>query len=81
LHGFWSLSFLLGWEPGPQEGSIEWEEDWDKFEDEGLHTFITFDAVILHFILMRPCRVLLFNIIMAILPINSTSTTTPNKTF
>ncbi|ONL93296.1 Calcium-binding EF hand family protein [Zea mays] len=24
-----------GWEPGPQEGLIEWDEDWDKFEDEG----------------------------------------------
>nr|CAB3502131.1 unnamed protein product [Digitaria exilis] len=24
-----------GWEPGPQEGTIEWDEDWDKFEDEG----------------------------------------------
>jgi len=26
---------LLGWEPGKQEGAIEWDEDWDKFEDEG----------------------------------------------
>jgi len=25
----------IGWEPGPQEGLIEWDEDWDKFEDEG----------------------------------------------
>lgn len=27
--------FVIGWEPGPQEGLIEWDEDWDKFEDEG----------------------------------------------
>jgi hypothetical protein len=26
---------LLGWEPGQQEGALEWDEDWDKFEDEG----------------------------------------------
>lgn len=26
---------LPGWEPGQQEGAVEWDEDWDKFEDEG----------------------------------------------
>ncbi|KAL5557705.1 hypothetical protein UlMin_033916 [Ulmus minor] len=24
-----------GWEPGIQEGAAVWDEDWDKFEDEG----------------------------------------------
>ncbi|KAG2543769.1 hypothetical protein PVAP13_9NG758600 [Panicum virgatum] len=24
-----------GWEHGTQEGTIEWDEDWDNFEDEG----------------------------------------------
>ncbi|EER92924.1 epidermal growth factor receptor substrate 15 [Sorghum bicolor] len=30
-----SVELPSGWEPGPQEGLIEWDEDWDKFEDEG----------------------------------------------
>ncbi|KAL6645273.1 hypothetical protein ACP70R_016881 [Stipagrostis hirtigluma subsp. patula] len=30
-----SVQLPSGWEPGPQEGTIEWDEDWDKFEDEG----------------------------------------------
>lgn len=30
-----SVELPSGWEPGPQEGAIEWDEDWDKFEDEG----------------------------------------------
>ncbi|XP_062216899.1 uncharacterized protein LOC133916996 [Phragmites australis] len=30
-----SVELPSGWEPGPQEGTIEWDEDWDKFEDEG----------------------------------------------
>ncbi|KAL6648861.1 hypothetical protein ACP70R_013085 [Stipagrostis hirtigluma subsp. patula] len=30
-----SVQLPIGWEPGPQEGTIEWDEDWDKFEDEG----------------------------------------------
>ncbi|GMI68966.1 Arabidopsis thaliana EH domain containing protein 2 [Hibiscus trionum] len=25
----------FGWQPGIQEGSADWDEDWDKFEDEG----------------------------------------------
>uniref|UniRef100_A0A5B6ZGV2 Putative epidermal growth factor receptor substrate 15-like n=1 Tax=Davidia involucrata TaxID=16924 RepID=A0A5B6ZGV2_DAVIN len=25
----------FGWQPGIQEGSADWNEDWDKFEDEG----------------------------------------------
>ncbi|KQK23831.1 epidermal growth factor receptor substrate 15 [Brachypodium distachyon] len=30
-----SVELPFGWEPGQQEGAIEWDEDWDKFEDEG----------------------------------------------
>ncbi|KAJ0969035.1 hypothetical protein J5N97_021912 [Dioscorea zingiberensis] len=29
------LSLFLGWQPGVQEGPCIWDEDWDKFEDEG----------------------------------------------
>ncbi|XP_059643375.1 uncharacterized protein LOC132285223 [Cornus florida] len=25
----------FGWQPGIQEGTADWDEDWDKFEDEG----------------------------------------------
>ncbi|KAK9270669.1 hypothetical protein L1049_026251 [Liquidambar formosana] len=25
----------IGWQPGMQEGAVDWDEDWDKFEDEG----------------------------------------------
>ena len=25
-----------GWEPGIQEGAAVWDEEWDKFEDEGM---------------------------------------------
>ena len=35
LHILIVYVFVIGWEPGPQEGLIEWDEDWDKFEDEG----------------------------------------------
>ncbi|CAN6463969.1 unnamed protein product [Victoria cruziana] len=24
-----------GWQPGIQNGAVEWDDDWDKFEDEG----------------------------------------------
>lgn len=27
--------FPKGWQPGAQEGAVNWDEDWDKFEDEG----------------------------------------------
>ncbi|XP_006651005.1 epidermal growth factor receptor substrate 15-like [Oryza brachyantha] len=30
-----SVELPSGWEPGKQEGVVEWDEDWDKFEDEG----------------------------------------------
>lgn len=29
----------FGWQPGIQEGAADWDEDWDKFEDEG-YTFV-----------------------------------------
>ena len=25
-----------GWQPGIQETAADWDEDWDKFEDEGM---------------------------------------------
>lgn len=25
-----------GWQPGIQEGAADWDEIWDKFEDEGI---------------------------------------------
>lgn len=28
--------YFLGWQPGIQEGAADWDEDWDKFEDEGM---------------------------------------------
>lgn len=27
---------LQGWQPGNPEGAAVWDEDWDKFEDEGM---------------------------------------------
>ncbi|VAI24652.1 unnamed protein product [Triticum turgidum subsp. durum] len=30
-----TVELPFGWEPGQQEGAVEWDEDWDKFEDEG----------------------------------------------
>ncbi|KAJ8764004.1 hypothetical protein K2173_004877 [Erythroxylum novogranatense] len=29
----------FGWQPGIQEGTADWDEDWDKFDDEG-YTFV-----------------------------------------
>lgn len=29
--------FILGWQPTIQEGAANWDEDWDKFVDEGLN--------------------------------------------
>ncbi|XP_021713622.1 actin cytoskeleton-regulatory complex protein PAN1-like [Chenopodium quinoa] len=29
----------FGWQPGIQESAADWDEDWDKFEDEG-YTFV-----------------------------------------
>ena len=34
---------MLGWQPGIQEGTADWDENWDKFEDEGMsNCFWTF---------------------------------------
>ncbi|XP_010266212.1 PREDICTED: actin cytoskeleton-regulatory complex protein PAN1 [Nelumbo nucifera] len=33
------IELPLGWQPGIQEGAAVWDEDWDKFEDEGF-TFV-----------------------------------------
>ncbi|KAK7351813.1 hypothetical protein VNO77_11527 [Canavalia gladiata] len=33
-----------GWQPGIAEGAALWDEDWDKFEDEGFANDLTFDA-------------------------------------
>lgn len=30
------MTLSQGWEPGIQEGAAVWNEEWDKFEDEGL---------------------------------------------
>ncbi|KAJ4966475.1 hypothetical protein NE237_018324 [Protea cynaroides] len=34
------IELPFGWQPGIVEGGAEWDEDWDKFEDEGF----TFDV-------------------------------------
>ena len=35
--------YLLGWQPGIQEGTADWDENWDKFEDDGMsNCFWTF---------------------------------------
>nr|POF10870.1 isoform 2 of eh domain-containing protein 2 [Quercus suber] len=39
----WSC-FQEGWEPGIQEGAAVWDEEWDKFEDEGFANDLTLDA-------------------------------------
>lgn len=28
--------FQIGWQPGIQVGAADWDEDWDKFEEEGM---------------------------------------------
>ncbi|KAJ3681974.1 hypothetical protein LUZ60_014547 [Juncus effusus] len=30
-----SIELPFGWEPGVPEGALDWDEDWDKFDDEG----------------------------------------------
>ncbi|XP_073000606.1 uncharacterized protein [Typha latifolia] len=30
-----SIELPFGWQPGAQEGAADWDENWDKFEDEG----------------------------------------------
>lgn len=31
-----------GWQPGIQEGAADWDEEWDKFEDEGMFSEFIF---------------------------------------
>ncbi|KAI4336692.1 hypothetical protein L6164_015185 [Bauhinia variegata] len=33
----------IGWQPGIPEGAADWDEDWDKFEDEGFVSDLTID--------------------------------------
>lgn len=30
-----TIELPYGWQPGIQEGAIDWDEDWDQFDDEG----------------------------------------------
>ena len=32
----WTSSLFTGWQPGIQEGSADWDEEWDKLEEEGI---------------------------------------------
>lgn len=34
IHGLSSL--FTGWQPGIQECAADWDEDWDKLEEEGI---------------------------------------------
>ncbi|KAI4317041.1 hypothetical protein L6164_024952 [Bauhinia variegata] len=34
----------IGWQPGIPEGAADWDEDWDKFEDEGFVNDLTVDV-------------------------------------
>ncbi|KAL5778380.1 hypothetical protein ACOSP7_011306 [Xanthoceras sorbifolium] len=38
------IQLPVGWQPGIQEGAAVWDEEWDKFEDEGFGNDFTFDA-------------------------------------
>ncbi|CAN6712001.1 unnamed protein product [Malus baccata var. baccata] len=38
------IELPTGWQPGIQEGAAVWDEDWDKFEDEGFGNDLTIDA-------------------------------------
>lgn len=39
---------VSGWQPGIQEGAAVWDEDWDKFEDEGAILVFDCDFVLLN---------------------------------
>lgn len=30
-----------GWQPGIQEGAADWNEEWDRFEDEGIYIYLS----------------------------------------
>nr|TKR75394.1 epidermal growth factor receptor substrate 15-like 1 isoform X1 [Populus alba] len=38
------IELPFGWQPGIQEGAATWDEDWDKFEDEGFSKELTVDV-------------------------------------
>ncbi|XP_021601726.1 epidermal growth factor receptor substrate 15 isoform X2 [Manihot esculenta] len=38
------IELPIGWQPGIQEGAAVWDEDWDKFEDEGFANDLTIDV-------------------------------------
>ncbi|XP_021686458.2 uncharacterized protein LOC110669233 isoform X2 [Hevea brasiliensis] len=38
------IKLPIGWQPGIQEGAAVWDEDWDKFEDEGFANDLTIDV-------------------------------------
>ncbi|CAN0927432.1 Uncharacterized calcium-binding protein C800.10c [Linum grandiflorum] len=38
------IELPFGWQPGIQETAAPWDEEWDKFEDEGFANELTIDA-------------------------------------
>ncbi|KAF5740962.1 epidermal growth factor receptor substrate 15-like 1 isoform X1 [Tripterygium wilfordii] len=38
------IELPLGWQPGIQENAAVWDEEWDKFEDEGFGNDLTVDV-------------------------------------
>ncbi|XP_021827512.1 actin cytoskeleton-regulatory complex protein pan1 [Prunus avium] len=38
------IELPIGWQPGIQDGAAVWDEDWDKFEDEGFANNLTIDT-------------------------------------
>ncbi|XP_022769402.1 epidermal growth factor receptor substrate 15 isoform X2 [Durio zibethinus] len=38
------IEFPIGWQPGVPEGAALWDEEWDKFEDEGFGNELTVDV-------------------------------------
>ncbi|XP_015574637.1 epidermal growth factor receptor substrate 15 isoform X3 [Ricinus communis] len=38
------IELPFGWQPGIQEGAAVWDEEWDKFEDEGFANDLTIDV-------------------------------------
>uniref|UniRef100_A0A2P2KS90 Uncharacterized protein MANES_18G003700 n=1 Tax=Rhizophora mucronata TaxID=61149 RepID=A0A2P2KS90_RHIMU len=38
------IELPIGWQPGIQEGAVPWDEDWDKFEDQGFDNELSIDG-------------------------------------
>ncbi|GMJ10556.1 Arabidopsis thaliana EH domain containing protein 1 [Hibiscus trionum] len=38
------IELPIGWQPGVPEGAVLWDEEWDKFEDEGFGNELTIDV-------------------------------------